>query len=141
MDSEVFEFLQRHSTNFINMAFERGRFERLRQPDGYAKCDRECGDSLEMFLLAQNGTIRSASFYTEGCIYTIACANALVHMVEGKSIEQARAISSRHIADYLETLPESEEHCAELAVRTLRAALLDLSNTERQPWAKYYREM
>ena len=141
MDQGVFEFLRHHSANFRTMALENDRFEKIRYPDGYAKCSRECGDTLEMYLISQNGTIRSASFYTEGCIYTIACANTLVHMVEGKSIVQARAISPHHIADFLETLPKAESHCAELAVRTLRIALLDLCKTRTQPWTKFYREV
>ncbi len=142
MEQEVLDFWRHHSVNFLTMALEHDRLERIQHPDGYGSCARECGDSLEIFLVSRNGRIRSASFYTDGCIYTVACANALVHMVEGKSFNEARAISPQHIVDYLETLPKAERHCAELAVRTLRAALLDLIKNERQqPWAKFYRKV
>jgi nitrogen fixation NifU-like protein len=140
MDNKVLDFWRRHSVNFLSMAFETGRRERILHPDGYGMCSRECGDTLEIYLMSRNGRIVSASFYTEGCIYTIACANALVRMIEGKPIEQAWAISPRQIADFLESLPKAEIHCAELAVQTLRAALLDLRETERQPWTKFYRK-
>lgn len=141
MEQGVFELLRGHSPNFIKMALENDRFERMRQPDGYAKFSRQCGDTLEIYLASQNGTIRSASFYTDGCIFTIACANTLVHMVEGKSIAQARSISPKHISDFLQTLPKAERHCAELAVRTLRIALIDLEKTARQPWTRLYRNV
>jgi len=139
MNHEMLEFWQQHSVNFLKMALERDRLERIDHPDGYGRCSRQCGDTLEIYLmLSGNRGIRWASFYTDGCIYTIACANALVHMIEGKSIQEARAISSQHIAAFLETLPKAESHCAELAVHTLHIALSDFRETERRPWAKFY---
>ena len=141
MDQKTFEFLRQHSVNFLTMALENDRQERILHPDGYGKCSRQCGDTLEIFLMARKGRIGSASFYTKGCIYTVACANTLVHMIEGKPVEDAGAISSQHIADFLETLPKAEFHCAELAVQTLRTALIDLKETQRQPWTKFYRKV
>lgn len=140
MDQKVLDFWRRHSVNFLTMALGSDRRERIRHPDGYGKCSRECGDTLEIYLMLGNGGIRWASFYTDGCIYTVACANALVHMIHGKPIAEAWAISPQHITGFLETLPKAETHCAELAVQTLRAALVDLKETERQPWTKYYRK-
>ena len=141
MEREVLEFWRQHSPNFLKMALENDRLERIEHPDGYGKCSRECGDTLELFLIMRNGDIRSASFYTDGCIYTVACANALVHMIAGKSIKEALAVSPEHIADFLETLPKAEKHCAQLAVRTLRTAVIDFKENERRPWAKFYRKV
>ncbi len=140
MDQKTFEFWQHHSANFLTMAFKDDKCERLQHADGYGKFTRECGDSLEMYLLSRDGLIGSASFYTNGCLYTVACANTVVNMIEGKPVEDAWGISPQHISDFLETLPRAEMHCAELAVRALRLALLDLRETERQPWAKFYRQ-
>ncbi|MFZ0932174.1 MAG: iron-sulfur cluster assembly scaffold protein [Syntrophobacteraceae bacterium] len=141
MDQKVLQFLRQHSANFLSMALETARRRKIQHPDGYGKCSRECGDTLEIYLMSRNGRIISASFYTDGCIYTIACANALAGMIEGKPIAEARAISARQIADFLESLPKAEMHCAQLAVQTLHAALLDLRETERQPWTKFYRKL
>ncbi|MCE5336402.1 MAG: iron-sulfur cluster assembly scaffold protein [Desulfobacteraceae bacterium] len=140
MDEKVLEFWRQHSLTFLEMALGADKRERLANPDGYGKAGRECGDTLEMFLLARNGTIRSASFHTDGCIYTAACANSAIRMIEGKSQQEAWEITPERIADFLETLPESEFHCAELAVRALQLALKDLRETERQPWLKFYRK-
>jgi nitrogen fixation NifU-like protein len=122
------------------MALETNRCGKIQHPDGYGKYSRECGDTLEMFLMARDGQIWSAYFHTEGCVYTVACANTVVRMIEGKPVEQAWHILPQHISDYLETLPKAEIHCAELAVKALRVALLDLKETERQPWTKFYRK-
>lgn len=140
MDEKALEFWNKHSVNFLRMALLADKRERITHADGYGQCSRECGDALEIFLTARNNHVHLASFYTEGCIYTVACANAIVRMVEGKTARDAWTISAQHIVDFLQTLPEGERHCAELAVRTLRAALLDLQETERQPWTKFYRK-
>ncbi|MGA2401332.1 MAG: iron-sulfur cluster assembly scaffold protein [Syntrophobacteraceae bacterium] len=141
MDQKALKFWRQHSVNFLTMALENDRRERIQHADGYGKSSRECGDALEIYLMSRNGRIGSASFYTDGCIYTVACANTVVHMIEGKPVEEAWGISPQHIADFLETLPKSELHCAELAVQALRIALLDLRETQRQPWAKFYRKV
>ncbi len=140
MDDKVLDFWRQHSVNFLEMALKNDKLERVRQPDGYGKHIRECGDSLEIFINLRDDRISSASFYTEGCIYTVACANTIVRMVEGKPPEQAWAITPRDVIEYLQTLPVKERHCAELAVTALRAALTDLKETQRQPWVKFYRE-
>ncbi|MEN6441971.1 MAG: iron-sulfur cluster assembly scaffold protein [Syntrophobacter sp.] len=140
MDEKVIEFFSRHSDNFIEMALQNDRVERVTHPDGYGKYSRECGDTLEIFLILRDSNIHSASFYTEGCIYTVACANALVRMIEGKPVMEAWSITPGHLVDFLQTLPTKEIHCAELAIKTLRLALIDLKETERQPWVKFYRK-
>lgn len=140
MDQNAVEFFRDHSVNFLEMALKSDKFEKIEHPDGYGKHSRECGDTLEIFLLARNGDIRSASFYTEGCIYTVACANTMIGMIEGKPVTNAWTITPQHLVDFLETLPQKERHCAELAVKALKAALLDLKETERQPWIKFYKK-
>ncbi|MHC1726610.1 MAG: iron-sulfur cluster assembly scaffold protein [Syntrophobacteraceae bacterium] len=140
MDEKALEFWRQHSVNFLEMALKAEKRERIEHPDGYGKSSRECGDAVEIFLVKRNGNISSASFYTEGCIFTVACANTIVRMVEGKSPEEAWAISPHDVVDFLETLPKTERHCAELTVQALRLALLDLKETERQPWVKFYRK-
>jgi nitrogen fixation NifU-like protein len=139
MDEETLQFWRNHSVRFIEMALSTDKRERLAAPDGYGKSSRECGDGLEIFLSSREETIRTASFMTDGCIYTAACANALVRIIEGKTVLEAMAVTPRDLADHLETLPKAEFHCAEMAVSALRSALIDLQGNLRQPWKKFYR--
>ncbi len=141
MEQKTLEFWQQHSVNFLTMALKEDKRERLKNPDGYGKYTRECGDTLEFYLFSRDGRIGSASFYTDGCLYTIACANTVVDLIQGKPVDTAWGISPQDISDFLETLPKAEQHCAELAVQALRLALLDLRQTERQPCNKFYRQM
>lgn len=138
MDQSSMDFWQNHSDKFLEMVFSTDKREVLRFPDGYAKCSRECGDTMEIFLSVRGGSIVSASFQTDGCLYSHACANAAVHLVEGRSLEEACEITAEEISDFLETLPKADEHCAELAARTLHLALRNARETVRNPWKKFY---
>lgn len=123
MERSGLEFWERHSLNFLEMAFETHKRETLEKPDGYGKFARECGDTVEIFLMLEKDKIRSASFETNGCLYAVACANAVVHLAEGRSLQEAHDLAPEHVMAYLGTLPENEAHCAELAVEALHMAL------------------
>lgn len=138
MDESSLDFWRNHSMKFLEMAFRADKRETLKYPDGYARCSRECGDTMEIFLCIREGNISSASFQTDGCLYSHACANAAVHMAEGKSLEEAGEITADEIYNFLETLPKAEKHCAELAAKTLCLALSNARETKRNPWKKFY---
>lgn len=140
MDQNTLEFWESHSIKFLEMALSTDRRGTLENADGYGKADRECGDAIETYLLIRDGRIRSAYFMTDGCLYSVVCANAAVHLAEGKTVDEAMEISPDVIMEYVETLPEAEEHCAELASRSLRQALADAREVERNPWKKFYRK-
>ncbi len=123
MDQSALDFWESHSLHFLEMAFETHKRETLEKPDGYGIKGRECGDTVEIFLMLESGKIRSASFETNGCLYVVACANAVVHLVEGKSIHEAQRLTPEHVMEFLVTLPQKEAHCAALAVDALQIAL------------------
>ena len=141
MDQSSVSFWQNHSIRFLEMALQADRREVLSSPDGYARVGREeCGDSLEIYLMVRDGTIRAASFETNGCLYVVACANTVTFLAEGKTFAEAQKIVPEDIMAYLETLPEEEAHCAELAVAGLRTAIADAREIDRSPWKKAYRD-
>jgi nitrogen fixation protein NifU and related proteins len=139
MDQASVDFWQKHSLRFLEMVFRVDKREVLRHPDGYGKSTRECGDSIEIFLCVRDEVIVSASFETNGCLYAVACANAAVHLAQGKKLSEALEVTAQSIVDYLETLPEAEKHCADLARRALYLALASMHETGRNPWKKFYR--
>ncbi len=139
MEINAMAFWEKHSARFLEMVFKSDRRQSLRRPDGYGRKSRECGDTVEIFLMLRDGIIESASFETNGCIYSVACANTAVHLAMGKLLPEARDITAGHIMEYLETLPMHESHCAELAAEALQLAISDARQTSRQPWRKLYR--
>jgi nitrogen fixation NifU-like protein len=138
MDQATMNFWQNHSMQFLEMAVRTDRRQVLKHADGYGVLTRECGDTVEIFLVVRNSRIQSAAFETNGCVYALVCANAVVHLAEGKSLQEALELAPESVVNYLETLPEEETHCAEQAVQVLRLAILDARENERQPWKKFY---
>ena len=133
-----FNFWQDHSRNYLEMAYGMDKRERLQDPDGYGKRTGVCGDTIEMFLVVEKGLIRAASFDTDGCLNTHACAHTVVRMVEGKTIETAWQTTVDDVIDFLGTLPPPEIHCAELAVGALYLALTNYQQMKQAPWKKLY---
>ncbi|MBF0120698.1 MAG: iron-sulfur cluster assembly scaffold protein [Desulfobacterales bacterium] len=111
----------------------------MKNPDGYGKQTRECGDTVEIFLKVSGENITSVSFNISGCVNTYACAKAVVSLIEGKKISEAWKINPEKIATYIKTLPPEEIHCAELAVEALRIALMNYREIAISPWKKIYR--
>ena len=114
--------------------------ESIPKPDGFAACDSGCGESMKIWLRIRDDAISDAGFWTDGCAATIACGSMATDLALGKSVTQALAIAAEHIADALVDLPRGNLHCAELAAKTLRAALKDLLSVQQQPWKRLYRK-
>ena len=131
MTTKEFDFWQDHSLNFLEMAFRHDRRERLQNPDGYGKRTGACGDTVEMFLRVKSGRIQTVSFDTDGCINTNACANAVSHLSEGKTVDAAWEITPEAVIELLETLAEENYHCAELAVGALFMALANYQELQQ----------
>ena len=138
MAERKFDFWHDHSLNYLQMAFGYYRHARLQNPDGRGKRTGECGDTVEMFLCTDNGRIHSVSFDTNGCINTNACANTVSHLAEGRTIDEAWGITPENVIEFLETLPEENYHCAELAVGAFYRALVNYQELQRNPWKKSY---
>jgi nitrogen fixation NifU-like protein len=135
-----FNFFQDHSARYLEMALSCEKRERIERPDGCGRRTGDCGDTVEFFIRTAGDRITAAAFDTDGCMDTHACANAVAHLVEGKTLAQAWKITPEVIETYLETLAEDHRHCAELAVGALYLALSNARETTRRPWKKLYRQ-
>ena len=131
---------QQHSQHYYNMALQTDRRKRVDNPDGYGKRTGECGDTVEIFLIVDNreNSIDKILFETDGCLNTAACANTIAFLSEGKSIMDAWEITPEDIIGYLETLPQEETHCAEVAAGAFYLALSNYKKNQRAPWKKIY---
>jgi len=140
MTERKFDFWRDHSLNYLQMAFSYDRRERLQDPDGYGRRAGECKDTVEMFLGIENRRIQSVSFDTNGCINTTACANTVSLLAEGKTIDEGWEITPEDVIEFLETLPEENYHCAELAVGAFYQALANYQELQRNSWKKPYQK-
>ncbi len=119
------DFWNRHSAQYLEMAFETTNKEVLHLPDGYGKRAGDCGDVVAFFIKVTDHRLAHISFTTQGCLNTTACCNTVVALARGKTIDQAWEITPDHVKDFLKTLPEDHEHCAQLAVGGFYLALSD----------------
>jgi len=128
----------KYSPRYLEMATQMDKRRIIKDPNGYGKRTGECGDTVEIFLIVQKNRIHSVSFITNGCINTHACANCVAFLSEGKSIAKAWEITPEKVINFLETLPEENTHCAELAVGAFYLALVNFQEFKHAPWKKLY---
>ena len=140
MEPKEFDFWQDHSVRYLEMAFRADRHEKMQRPDGFGRSTGGCGDTVEIYLSVRDNKIVAASYSTDGCLSTNACANTVIELVKGKDVEQAWEITPEDVVAYLETLPPENTHCAELAVGALYRALTNFQELKRQPWRKHYQK-
>ena len=82
-----------------------------------------CGDVMKLDLkLDDNDRILDVKFKTYGCGSAIASSTMFVEMLKGKTIEEAKLIKDRDIADALE-LPPIKLHCSVLAEGAITSAI------------------
>jgi nitrogen fixation NifU-like protein len=119
------EDLSIYPENIVVLAKNPKHFGRMNDPISSALIKGPCGDEMEFYLVIENRIIKQVKFYTEGCISTLVCGEIAARQAEGKSIEQALAISPKQIIDLLGNLPQDHCHCSILAVSTLYRAIAD----------------
>ena len=82
-----------------------------------------CGDVMKLQIkVNEDGVIEDAKFKTYGCGSAIASSTMFVEMLKGKTIEQAKLIKDKEIADALE-LPAIKLHCSVLAEEGIKRAI------------------
>jgi len=114
-----------YSDKVVDEFFDPSNLERLSDPDAQAVVTGPCGDTMEIYLLLDGEVIRHASFMTDGCGPTVACGSMLTKMLRGMRLADARRLDPRQLRDALDGLPPESEHCSDLAIMTLKRAIVD----------------
>ncbi len=84
-----------------------------------------CGDVMKLQLkLDEDERIIDVKFKTYGCGSAIASSTMFVDMLKGKTIEEAKQVKDRDIAEALE-LPPIKLHCSVLAEDSISKAIED----------------
>jgi len=85
-----------------------------------------CGDVMKLDLKLNPDTdeILDVKFKTYGCGSAIASSTMFVEMLKGKTLEEAKQIKDKEIAEALE-LPPIKLHCSVLAEETIHKAIAD----------------
>ena len=83
-----------------------------------------CGDVMKLQIKLKDDIIEDVKFKTYGCGSAIASSTMFVDMLKGKTIEEAKLIKDKDIAEALE-LPQIKLHCSVLAEDSIRQAIKD----------------
>lgn len=88
-----------------------------------------CGDVMKLQLKIDPGNDRivDVKFKTYGCGSAIASSTMFVDMLKGITIEEAKQIKNKDIAEAL-NLPPIKIHCSVLAEDSIRRAIQDWEN-------------
>lgn len=90
-----------------------------------------CGDVMRLQLKIDPGNSRivDVKFKTYGCGSAIASSTMFVEMLKGLTVEEAKQIKDRDIAEALE-LPPIKLHCSVLAEDSIKKAIEDWEQKE-----------
>ena len=94
--------------------------------DGYACIgDPGCGDEMKLWISVRGGRIARIGFKSYGCPGAISTSSMLTVLAEGKTLDEALAISDDDVVNALGGIPENKQHCSLLGVKALHAAIAD----------------
>lgn len=102
---------------------------KMTDPDGVGEVGNPvCGDLMNIYLQigansAGQSVIEDIKFETLGCVAAISTSSMITELAKGKTIDEALAIKFSDVEKALGSLPPIKLHCADLAVRGLRAAI------------------
>lgn len=114
-----------YPSHILTIAKNTQHLGRLNGPDASSYVKGPCGDEMEFYLIINNNMIEEVKFYTNGCVATLVCGETTADLVEGKTLDEALAISPKQVKDKLPGLPLDHSHCSILAVTTLFRAIAD----------------
>lgn len=95
-------------------------------PDAHAEARVEhpvCGDIMKLAIKVEDGRIVQVRYRTRGCVASIAAGSCLTEMIEGKSLQQAAALTREQLLDMLGGLNSASIHASHLAMDTLHRVL------------------
>jgi NifU-like protein involved in Fe-S cluster formation len=117
VDFQKFQHLVEHRTGFRTMddAMASGEY-----------FSDSCGDMYTYYLKVGPGdVIEDVSYFTTGCGFGTATCSLVVDLAQGKTIDEAAAISTTEVEDLLGGYPEKKKDYPERALEALHVALAD----------------
>jgi nitrogen fixation protein NifU and related proteins len=112
-----------YSDKAIRYFMEKPYIGAIPDADQVSEMTGTCGDTMRICLKVENGVILDARYQVLGCPGAIASAMAVVDLIKGKKIADARNLNDGDVFRLLEDIPSQKNHCIQLAVKTFQKAL------------------
>lgn len=100
---------------------------------GHATITGPCGDTMMFWIYLENQVIREISFFTDGCHVSHACGGLATILAKGRTMAEAILLTPQMILECMVNVPPESEHCATLAITTLKATCEDAQNNLANP--------
>jgi len=121
-----------YSDKAIRYFIEKPYIGEIPDADQVSEMTGTCGDTMRIGLKIESGVILDARYQVLGCPGAIASAMALVDLIKGRKITDARKLNDGDVFRLLENLPDQKNHCIELAVKTFQKALNEYIQKSKQ---------
>jgi nitrogen fixation NifU-like protein len=89
-----------------------------------------CGDMMSFYINVKNDKIDDIKFKTFGCVAAIAVSSMVTEMALGKTLDEAKKITKKSVAESLDGLPKEKMHCSNLGADALARAIEDFENKQ-----------
>ena len=87
-----------------------------------------CGDMMSFYINVKDDKIADIKFKTFGCVAAIAVSSMVTEMAMGKTLEEAKKITKKSVAESLDGLPKEKMHCSNLGADALAKAIEDFEH-------------
>ncbi len=82
-----------------------------------------CGDMMSFYINVKDNKIADIKFKTFGCVAAIAVSSMVTEMAMGKTLDEAKKITKKSVAESLDGLPKEKMHCSNLGADALAKAI------------------
>ncbi len=91
-----------------------------------------CGDMMAFYIKVDDeGHLADVKFKTFGCGAAIAVSSMVSEMAKGMTLEEAKKLSNKDVANELDGLPPNKMHCSNLGADALHKAIEDYESRGR----------
>jgi nitrogen fixation NifU-like protein len=96
----------------------------IENPDGIGEVGNPvCGDVMTFYIKVKDNRLEDVKFKTFGCGAAIAVSSMVSEMAIGKTLDEAKRITPKLVADELDGLPKNKFHCSNLGAQALNKAI------------------
>jgi nitrogen fixation NifU-like protein len=89
-----------------------------------------CGDMMSFYINVKDDKVDDIKFKTFGCVAAIAVSSMVTEMALGKTLDEAKKITKKSVAESLDGLPKEKMHCSNLGADALAKAIEDFENKQ-----------
>ncbi|MBW1703504.1 MAG: iron-sulfur cluster assembly scaffold protein [Deltaproteobacteria bacterium] len=78
-----------------------------------------CGDMMTFYIKVKDDKLEDVKYKTFGCVAAIAVSSKVSEMTRGKTLEEAKSVTKKAVAEALDGLPKEKMHCSNLGAQAL----------------------